>query len=358
MRAARGSRSLERSMVKVLIAATIAALMTIAGTPLLIRLLRRVDAGQVIREDGPHAHFVKKGTPTMGGILIVLSTVIAFLAVSNLTAVGFLVIGTMVACALLGFADDFIQVRKKRSLGLKPSFKFAGQIVIAIAFAFVATHYCHVPAKLSFIGEFGFSLGWFFFVWVFIMIAAESNAVNLTDGLDGLATGSMILVMVAYLLIAFTMFRHPVSQHPNFYAFSGKTALDVSIITGAILGSCVGFLWWNAAPARIFMGDTGSLALGGALAAIAIVTRTQLLLIILGGLFAIEALSVVIQVGVFKLTGGKRVFKMAPIHHHFELGGWSEFTVIIRLWIVAGFCVLIGFAIFYIDFVSRVPGPK
>ena len=343
-------------MIKVLGAAIVAGFITIAFTPALIRLLKRVDAGQVIREDGPHAHFVKEGTPTMGGLLIVLGTLIAYIVMSSHTSVGFLVVGTMVACSALGFADDFIQIRKKRSLGLRPSVKIIGQVVIALAFAFIAVKYCHVPAKLSFIGEFGFSLGWFFFIWVLIMIAAASNAVNLTDGLDGLATGSMILVSAAYLLITFTMFRHPVSQHLAFYHFSGQQALDVSIISGALLGSCVGFLWWNAAPARIFMGDTGSLALGGALAAIAIVTRTQLLLLILGGLFAIEALSVIIQVGVFKITGGKRVFRMAPIHHHFELGGWSEFTVMVRLLIVAGFCVLVGFAIFYIDFVSRVPG--
>src|SRR5450756_2200201 len=216
-------------------------------------------------------------------------------------------------------------------------------------------HYCHLSTKLSFIGETKIDLGPFLFLLVFVMLVGPSNAVNLTDGLDGLATGSMILVMAAYLLIAFTMFRHPITQHPRFYRFSGQPALDIAIISGAVMGACVGFLWWNAAPAHIFMGDTGSLALGGVMAATAIMTRTELLLIILGGLFVIETLSVIIQVGVFKLTGGKRVFRMAPIHHHFELMGWSEFTVIIRLWIVCGFCVVVGFALFYVDFVSRVP---
>lgn len=342
-------------MYRVLGAALIAGVICMAFTPGLIRLLQRRKYGQVIREDGPHAHFVKKGTPTMGGLLIVLGTVVAYLLFSSRTREGLLVVGTMVACGTLGFIDDIIQIRRKRSLGLKPSVKFLCQLLIAVGFTLIATHYCSLPPKLSFLGNTSLSIGWFFFIWVFIMITGSSNGVNLTDGLDGLATGAMILVMVSYLLIAFTMFRHPIHEHPKFYVFHGPPALDVAIICGAVLGACVGFLWWNAAPAKIFMGDTGSLALGGVLAATAIITRTQLLLLILGGLFVIETLSVIIQVGVFKLTGGKRVFRMAPIHHHFELAGWSEFTVMVRLWIISGFCVLVGFAVFYVDFVSRVP---
>ena len=346
-------------MYRVLAAAVVAGVVCLAFTPVLIRLLRSREMGQVIREDGPHAHFVKKGTPTMGGLLIVLGTVAGYLAMSpSHTRQGLLVVGTMVACGLLGLADDYIQLKRKRSMGLKPSVKFLGLLVIALVFALLGTEYCGIPAKFSFLGNAGISLGWFFFIWVFIILVGSSNAVNLTDGLDGLATGAMIMVMVAYLLIAFTMFRHPVSVHPAFYEFAGPAALDVTIISGAVLGACVGFLWWNAAPAQIFMGDTGSLALGGVMAAMAIMTRTQLLLLILGGLFVMETLSVIIQVGVFKLTGGRRVFRMAPIHHHFELGGWSEFTVMVRLWIVCGFFVLVGFAIFYVDFVTRVPGPK
>lgn len=348
-------------MYRVLGAAIIAGVVCLFLTPGLIKILRRWNMGQVIREDGPHAHFVKKGTPTMGGILIVLGTALAYLLLSKRTPEGLAVLGAMVACGLLGFLDDIIQIGKKRSLGLKPSVKFLGQLVIALGFTMLATTFHTtgfpvLPKQLSFLGgTFWINMGVFFFVWVFLMITASSNAVNLTDGLDGLAGGSMLLVMAAYLLISFTMFRHPVTSHPKFYPFSGPPALDMAILAGAVLGACVGFLWWNAAPARIFMGDTGSLALGGVMAAMAIMTRTQLLLPILGGLFAIETLSVIIQVGVFKLTGGKRVFRMAPIHHHFELGGWSEFTVIIRLWIISGFCVLAGFAIFYVDFVTRVP---
>lgn len=361
-------------MYRVLGAALVAGLFCILLTPLLIKFLRRMEYGQVVREDGPHAHFVKRGTPTMGGILIILGTVLGYMIFSRWTPEGLIVLGTMVACGVLGFADDYTQIRKKRSLGLKPSYKILGQVVIALGFTLLATRlhaggtivnpfvggtvdkYSALPKQLSFLGgTFGISLGVFFFIWVFIMIIASSNAVNLTDGLDGLASGSMIIVMAAYLLIAFTMFRHPWWQHPKFYNFTGNPALDIAIISGSVLGACVGFLWWNAAPAKIFMGDTGSLALGGVMAAIAIMTRTQFLLLILGGLFAIETLSVVIQVGVFKMTKGKRVFRMAPIHHHFELGGWSEFTVMVRLWILCGAFVMIGFAIFYVDFVSRVP---
>jgi phospho-N-acetylmuramoyl-pentapeptide-transferase len=342
-------------MYKVLAAGIIAGFICMALTPVLIKLLKKMSYGQVIREDGPHAHFVKKGTPTMGGILIVLGTVTGYLVLSRRTPEGLLVIGTMAACGLLGFIDDLIQVRNKRSLGLKPSVKFLVQLVIAVAFIIIGTHYCHLSTKLSFIGDTRLNLGVFLLILVFVMLVGSSNAVNLTDGLDGLATGSMILVMAAYLLIAFTMFRHPLTLHPRFYKFSGQPALDIAIIAGAVMGACVGFLWWNAAPAHIFMGDTGSLALGGVMAATAIMTRTELLLIILGGLFVIETLSVIIQVGVFKLTGGRRVFKMAPIHHHFELAGWSEFTVMIRLWIVSGLCVVVGFALFYVDFVTRVP---
>jgi phospho-N-acetylmuramoyl-pentapeptide-transferase len=347
-------------MYRVLGATVVAGFICLFFTPLLIRFLRKMEYGQVIREDGPHAHFVKRGTPTMGGILIVIGTVAGYLAFSKYTPEGFVVLGTMVACGLLGFIDDFTQIKKKRSLGLKGRYKVLGQVIIALGFTIVATQiytagHPVLPMKLSFLGGTFLNLGWFFFVWVFIMIIASSNAVNLTDGLDGLASGSMIMVMAAYLLIAFTMFRHPITQHPKFYPFTGEPALDIAIISGAVLGACVGFLWWNAAPAKIFMGDTGSLALGGVMAAIAIMTRTQFLLLLLGGLFVIEALSVVIQVGVFKATKGKRVFRMAPIHHHFELGGWSEFTVMVRLWIICGFCVLVGFAIFYVDFVGRVP---
>lgn len=347
-------------MYRVLGAAIVAGIICLVFTPLLIKFFKRRDYGQVIREDGPKAHFVKGGTPTMGGVLLVIGTLVGYMSFSERTPEGLAVIGTMMACGILGFIDDIIQVRKKRSLGLSPGLKFLGQLIIAICFTYFATHYSYksyptLPTEFSFLGRTFLNIGWLFFIWVFLMISGSSNAVNLTDGLDGLASGSMVMVMAAYLLIAFTMFRHPVTEHPNFYAFTGQPALDVAIICGAVLGACAGFLWWNAAPAKMFMGDTGSLALGGVMAATAIMTRTQFLLLIIGGLFVIETLSVIIQVAVFKVTKGKRVFKMAPIHHHFELVGWSEFTVIVRFWLICGFMVLIGFAMFYVDFVSRVP---
>lgn len=347
-------------MYRVLVAAFISGFICLLFTPGLIRLLKKKKYGQAIREDGPRAHFAKEGTPTMGGILIVLGTVVAYLVTSARTIEGLIVMATMVVCGLVGLLDDLIKVRNKRSLGLKPSVKLVMELVIASAFAFAATTfstggYPTVPPKFSFVGNAFVNLGWFFFIWVLIIIAGTTNGVNLTDGLDGLAGGAMIIIMAAYLMIAFTMFRHPITEHPNFYEFTGPPALDVAIICGAVLGACIGFLWWNTAPAKIFMGDTGSLALGGVLAAVAIMTRTQFLLVLLGGIFVIETVSVAIQIGVFKLTGGKRVFKMAPIHHHFELIGWSEFTVIVRLWIISGLCVLGGFGFFYINFVSRVP---
>lgn len=353
-------------MYRVMAATLLSGLICMFLTPLLIRLLNRKSVGQIVRTDGPEAHISKEGTPSMGGLVIILGTCISYLLFSGRTPEGLAVLFTMTGCGALGFADDYIKIRKKRSLGLTPKIKIIGQAVVAVIFTLIATNFSWVnadgvpsptlPDKLSMFGDtFGPSLGVFFLLWVFFMLAAESNAVNLTDGLDGLASGSMIVVVVAYLLISFTMFRHPSSIHPSFYQFSGQPALDISIICGALLGACLGFLWWNAAPARIFMGDTGSLALGGAVAAIAIMTRTQLLVPLLGGLFTLEALSVVIQVAVFKVTGGKRVFRMAPIHHHFELGGWAEFTVMVRLWIVAGISVFIAFGLFYLNFVSRVP---
>lgn len=347
-------------MYRVLVAAFVSGFICLVFTPGLIRVLKKKKYGQAIREDGPSAHIAKEGTPTMGGILIIFGTLVGYLVMSTRTVEGLMVIITMVVCGIVGFIDDIIKIRNKRSLGLKPSVKLILELLIAAGFAFAVTTfsttgYPAVPPKLSFVGNTFLSLSWFFFIWVLVIIAGSTNGVNLTDGLDGLASGAIIIVMAAYLMITFTMFRHPVTEHPNFYQFTGPPALDVAIICGAVMGACIGFLWWNTAPAKIFMGDTGSLALGGVLAAVAIMTRTQLLLLLIGGLFVIETISVALQIGVFKLTKGKRVFKMAPIHHHFELIGWSEFTVIVRLWIISGLCVLAGFGFFYINFVSRVP---
>jgi phospho-N-acetylmuramoyl-pentapeptide-transferase len=255
---------------------------------------------------------------------------------------------------VVGFIDDYIKVRHQRSLGLSVTTKVVGQAVVAIVFAYVVVHYSHVTTELSFIRDTGLKLGLAFYIWVFVMIAASSNGVNLTDGLDGLASGSSALVLAAYVIIPFWEARHscfPLSA-PGCYEFKAVPSIDVAIVAAAALGAVAGFLWWNAAPAKIFMGDTGSLALGGLLAALAVMTDTQMLLLVLGGLYALETTSVILQVATYRLTG-RRMFRMAPLHHHFELLGWPEFTVIVRFWILAGLAVAFGLGLFYADFLAK-----
>jgi phospho-N-acetylmuramoyl-pentapeptide-transferase len=286
----------------------------------------------------------------MGGVLIVISSLIGFVAMAIRlewgTAFGLAFV--FITCGLLGFADDYTKLRFSRSLGLHGRTKIFWQLGISIALAYLATHQFGVSTRLYFFrsDSFFIELGPFYYLLVFLMIIGATNAVNLTDGLDGLAAGSSALVMTAYILIAFTQFRNHIFLYNHV-----RGALDIAIFSGAVMGSCIGFLWWNAPPAKIFMGDTGSMALGGAMAVVAILSKTELLLLILGGLFVMEALSVIIQVAVYKMTH-RRVFRMAPLHHHFELKGWSEETTLIRLWIVAGFLVGIGFIIFYINYVG------
>jgi len=339
-------------LLRVLGALLISLVLCIFGMPLLIKWLRKRGIGQFIREDGPKAHLAKRGTPTMGGILIIVSTLIGFIlmSVKPQAGTGFALAFVLLGCGLLGFADDYTKLRYSRSLGIKARSKVFWQLAISIALAYLATHQFGVSTKLYFFrtDSFSIELGPFYYLLVFIMIIGTTNAVNLTDGLDGLASGAGALVMTAYILIAFTQFRNH-----QFLYHHVQAALDIAIFSGAVMGSCIGFLWWNAPPAQIFMGDTGSMALGGALATVAILSKTELLLLVLGGLFALEALSVMIQVAVFKRTR-KRVFRMAPLHHHFELKGWSEETTLIRFWIVAGFMVGIGFIIFYINYVGRI----
>jgi phospho-N-acetylmuramoyl-pentapeptide-transferase len=339
-------------LLRVMGALLISLVICISGMPLLIKWLRTRGIGQFIREDGPQAHLAKMGTPTMGGILIVISTMIGFLlmAIRLEWGTAFALAFVLLSCALLGFADDYTKLKFSRSLGIHAKTKLFWQLAISIAIAYVATHQFGISTKLYFFrsDSFAIELGPLYYVLVFLMIVGLTNAVNLTDGLDGLASGASALVMTAYILIAFTQFRN----HQFLYNHV-RGALDVAIFSGAVMGSCIGFLWWNAPPAQIFMGDTGSMALGGAIAAVAILSKTELLVLILGGLFVMETISVIIQVAVFKLTH-KRVFRMAPLHHHFELKGWSEETTLIRLWIVAGFLVGLGFIIFYINYVGRV----
>ncbi|MDP9242684.1 MAG: phospho-N-acetylmuramoyl-pentapeptide-transferase [Actinomycetota bacterium] len=345
-------------MTPILIAAAVGLAVTLLGTPVAIRLFRLWGWGQRIREDGPRTHLEKMGTPTMGGTVILIGIVAAYLATrfvfEGFTAAGLSVLAATLGLGVIGFVDDYLKVRRQRSLGLSKSGKMFGQALVAAAFAVLAIHYAHTSTHLSFLRETSLDLGIFFYAWVFVMLSAASNGVNLTDGLDGLASGSSVLVFAAYVFIAFWEFRHTCVVRPSAtcYHLSTSATLDTAIVAAGAMGAVAGFLWWNAAPARIFMGDTGSLALGGLIGALAIVTNTQLLLVVLGGLFVLETSSVIVQVIAYRFFG-RRVFRMAPIHHHFELAGWPEFTVIVRLWILAGLAVAFGVGLFYADFLAR-----
>jgi phospho-N-acetylmuramoyl-pentapeptide-transferase len=350
----------------VLFAAAAALFVSLLGTPLAIRLFVRRGYGQLIRDDGPTSHHIKRGTPTMGGAVIIIAALIGY-ALAKLvtlnapTASGLLVLFLMTGLGVVGFIDDFIKISKQRSLGLRAKAKLAGQTLVAITFAVLALQFkdnrglSPASTQLSFIRDTGLALGPVLFViFAYLMIAGMSNGVNLTDGLDGLATGTSVMVFASYILVGVWQFGQSCALATGALAskcYDVRDPLDLAVVAAALMGACFGFLWWNASPARIFMGDTGSLALGGALAGLAIVTRTELLLALLGGLFVIITLSVIIQVGFFKLTG-RRVFRMAPLQHHFELAGWDEITIVIRFWIVAGLCVAFGLAVFYAEWVT------
>jgi phospho-N-acetylmuramoyl-pentapeptide-transferase len=348
-------------VTSILVAAATALFAALLGTPIAIRVFRLFGWGARVRDPGDPrhpAHGEKIGTPTMGGLVIIGSMLLAYLVTrfttGRITATGVLVLSVVVALGLVGFVDDLLKVRGHHSLGLGKTSKMIAQAVVAIAFGLGLMRFTEVSTELSFVRETGLELGIFFLVWVFLMLAATSNAVNLTDGLDGLASGSMALVSGAYVIIAFWQVRHACSflPSPGCYEVNPAASLDTAIVAAAAMGASAGFLWWNAAPARIFMGDTGSLALGGLVAALAIVTETQLLLVILGGLFVLETVSVILQVVSFRLFK-RRLFRMAPIHHHFEVLGWPEFTVIVRFWIVAGLAVAFALGVFYGDFLNR-----
>ncbi|MGA3151109.1 MAG: phospho-N-acetylmuramoyl-pentapeptide-transferase [Streptosporangiaceae bacterium] len=354
-------------MKTILLAAGISLVLSLFGTPLAIRLFARRGYGQLIREEGPESHLTKRGTPTMGGTVIVVASVAGYLGGHLLTddpmsASGLLVLMLMAGLGLVGFLDDFIKIYKQRSLGLRSGAKLAGQAVVGALFAVLVLHYpdnydlTPADAHISFLRDVGPAIGVVPFVfWIVLMIAGWSNAVNLTDGLDGLATGSATLVLAAYVLIANWQLRNDCTNAPIVaHCYAVASPLDLAVVAAAAVGACFGFLWWNAPPARIFMGDTGSLALGGVLAGLAVCTKTQLLLVILGGLFVIITLSVIIQVGFFKMTG-RRVFRMAPLQHHFELLGWAETTVVVRFWLVCGLCIALGLGIFYVEWL-QVPG--
>ena len=283
---------------------------------------------------------------------LVIGFAIAHATDLRFTPAGFLMVFVFVSMAAVGFIDDFIKVRMRRSLGLSMTAKFVGQATVAAVFAWFGPHFAGVPRNISVVGDVqlvGDLPLWAYAVWVFVMLSGFSNAVNLTDGLDGLAAGSSTLVLGAYTLIGFWMFRNP----NDYAAIGSQESLDTAVLASAVLAACAGFLWFNAPPAGIYMGDTGSLALGGLLAAMAMVTNTAILLVVIGGLFVLETSSVMAQVVAFRAFG-RRVLRMAPVHHHFELLGWAESTVVVRFWIVAGLGVTAGLGVFYAEWISRV----
>jgi phospho-N-acetylmuramoyl-pentapeptide-transferase len=348
----------------IIVAGLVSLLIALLGTPLLTSLMRRHGFGQPIRVEGPKSHETKRGTPTMGGTVFVIAALIGYVVAhvatdDPFTPSGVLVLLLMAGLGLVGFIDDFFKIFRQNSAGLRSRAKLGGQVVVAAAFAAEVVRHPNkidlTPAdpSLSFLRDFGPAIGILpFIIWAVIMVAGTSNAVNLTDGLDGLATGSTIVVLAAYVLIGVWQERNDCINFISSQCYQVRDPLDLAVVAAGILGACFGFLWWNAPPAKIFMGDTGSLALGGALAGLAICTKTQLLLIILGGLFVIITMSDVIQVTVFKVTKirtgrGKRVFKMAPLQHHFELLGWADTTILIRFWIISSLCVALGLGIFY-----------
>ena len=356
-------------MKAVLLAAAVSLVVSLLGTPLFIKFLVRRSYGQFIRDDGPTSHHTKRGTPTMGGAVIIGASLLAYGAAhvftwTPVTVSGILVLFLMTGLGIVGFLDDYIKISKQRSLGLRTKEKLAGQTLVGVIFAVLALQFPNsrfrTPAVpfVSFVRDtnvnFAFAgtlLGLILFVlWANLMIAGTSNGVNLTDGLDGLATGAGVMVFGSYVLIAIWQLNQNCQFTPGVKCYEVRDPRDLAVVAAAVMGACFGFLWWNASPAQIFMGDTGALALGGALAGLAITTRTELLVVILGGLFVIITLSVIIQVGSFKMTG-RRVFRMAPLQHHFELVGWNEVTIVIRFWIVAGLFVALGLGVFYAEWV-------
>lgn len=350
-------------MIAILVAAALGLAVTLLGTPVAIRAFQTWGWGQRIREDGPHTHMEKTGTPTMGGVVMLIALVVGYLGsvivTRQVTASGAALVLAAIGFGVVGFLDDHAKVRHRRSLGLTKVQKFLGTAIVSLGFAVIVVATSDdtgVSTHLSFLRPTGLDLGILFYVWVFVVLTSASHSVNLTDGLDGLAAGSAILVLAAYVFIAFWQFRHTCQLIVTAcYAVDGAALQDTAIVAAAMMGAVSGFLWWNAAPARIFMGDTGALALGGLFGALAIGTNTQMLLVVLGGLYVIETMSVIVQVITFR-GFGRRIFRMSPIHHHFELAGWPEFTVIVRFWIVAGLCVAIGLGLFYAEFLATGGG--
>ena len=336
-------RETGRGMVRVLIAGLVAMVLAILIGPTFIEWLRRSGVGQQIREEGPARHIVKQGTPTMGGLLILATALLPFLVLSALHAARARArCSSPSAARAIGFTDDYLKVRRRRSLGLSGRWKMLGLVLITIGVGWVVTQVGYLDTEIYFpIVDVNIDLRWLYFPFLFVVIAGTANGVNLTDGLDGLAAGTCAISLLTFLAIAAISWirsGQPGQRSDNY--------LDVAIFAAALIGGVIGFLWFNAFPAEVFMGDTGSMALGGAIAGLAVMTQTEVLLVFIGGIYLIEALSVMIQVASFKRTG-KRVFLMAPIHHHFEMKAWSETKIMVRFWIVGAILSTIGFVLFY-----------
>ncbi|HEX4444855.1 MAG TPA: phospho-N-acetylmuramoyl-pentapeptide-transferase [Galbitalea sp.] len=377
-------------MVALLCGAGFSLAFTLFLTPVFARLARRVGWGQFIRDDGPQSHHAKKGTPTMGGIVFIVGAGLGYLfghlIERRIPAIaGLMIFFLMVGMGVVGFIDDFLKTRRQRSLGLGGWAKIAGQVIVASVFAVIALSFSDdnglTPAGFGstatksaavFISAvrdipwlnfmtFGIVIGGILFaLWSTIIIVSASNGVNVADGLDGLATGASIFVFAGYIFIGYwqslqSCFNNAQLLDPKVatICYTVRDPLDIAVAAACITGSLIGFLWWNTSPAQIFMGDTGSLALGGALAGFAILTRTELLLVIIGGLFLIVTGSVIVQRAYFKITHGKRIFLMSPIQHHFELKGWAEVTVVVRFWLISAMFVALGVGLFYLEWITR-----
>jgi phospho-N-acetylmuramoyl-pentapeptide-transferase len=366
-------------MKAILLGGGLALLFSLIGTRAAIPLFAQLGYGQEIRDDGPTSHHTKRGTPTMGGVLIIASAVLGYFLAELITrnepsASALLLLFLFVGMGAVGFTDDFIKISKQRSLGLRSKAKMVGQTVIALVFGYLALSDTLADGRgvspasdhLSFIRDSKLVLPTIVAILLFwVMITGTSNAVNLTDGLDGLATGACVMVFGAFMLVNIWQNNQNCAIHHVPACYQVRDPLDLALVAAAITGACFGFLWWNAPPAQIFMGDTGSLSLGGAMAGFAILTRTELLLLVIGGLFVVITLSVMLQVSFFKASRrfgavrsifrvgpGHRVFRMAPLQHHFELLGWEQVTVVIRFWIITGLCVAGGLGVFYAAWVA------
>jgi phospho-N-acetylmuramoyl-pentapeptide-transferase len=329
-------------MARVLVAALVAMIIAILGGPTFIAFLRRNEFGQHIREEGLQHHRDKQGTPTMGGLLVIAAAAIAFLPLSDFTLPALTVFGTTLACAGVGFLDDYLKLRRQHSLGLRGRWKMLLLALITVAVGLAANHQHLSHSVFVPIGDWSVPLGPVWYLLLFLIIAGSVNGVNLTDGVDGLAAGTSIIALATFTAMAVTIFiRSATPTHGRI-----ENRLDIAFIGAALIGAAVGFLWFNAFPAELFMGDTGAMALGGGMAAMAIMMKVELLLLFVGGIFAVVALSVVLQVLSFKYWG-RRIFLIAPLQHHFEMKAWSETKIMVRFWIVTAIFCAAGFALFY-----------